>query len=63
MRCAKARGRRPGCDQGRSDRCEPAGATGQVIDIRGPAEFGAGIKEIRDQLASIAQTLGMKAAQ
>ena len=39
------------------------GATGQVIDIRGPAEFGAGIKEIRDQLASIAQTLGMKAAQ
>src|SRR5215217_5577040 len=39
------------------------GATGQVIDIRGPAEFGARIKEIRDQLASIAQTLGMKAAQ
>ena len=37
-------------------------ATGQVIDIRGPAEFAAGIKEIRDQLASIAQTLGMKAA-
>ena len=38
-------------------------ATGQVVDIRGPAEFEAGIKEIRDQLASIAQTLGMKAAQ
>ena len=38
-------------------------ATGQVVDIRGPAEFSAGVKEIRDQLASIAQTLGMKAAQ
>jgi tripartite-type tricarboxylate transporter receptor subunit TctC len=38
-------------------------ATGQVVDIRGPAEFAAGIKEIRDQLASIAQTLGIKAAQ
>jgi tripartite-type tricarboxylate transporter receptor subunit TctC len=38
-------------------------ATGQVVDIRGPAEFAAGIKEIRDQLASIAQALGMKAAQ
>ena len=39
------------------------GATGQVVDIRGPAEFAAGVKEIRDQLASIAQTLGIKAAQ
>jgi tripartite-type tricarboxylate transporter receptor subunit TctC len=38
-------------------------ATGQVVDIRGPAEFAAGIKEIRDQLASIAQALGIKAAQ
>ena len=38
-------------------------ATGQVVDIRGPAEFAAGIKEIRDQLASIAQVLRMKAAQ
>jgi tripartite-type tricarboxylate transporter receptor subunit TctC len=38
-------------------------ATGQVVDVRGPAEFNAGIKEIRDQLASIAKTLGMKAAQ
>jgi tripartite-type tricarboxylate transporter receptor subunit TctC len=38
-------------------------ATGQVVDVRGPAEFAAGIKEIRDQLASIAQTLGMKAAR
>jgi tripartite-type tricarboxylate transporter receptor subunit TctC len=38
-------------------------ATGQVVDIRGPAEFTAGIKEMRDQLASIAQTLGVKAAQ
>jgi tripartite-type tricarboxylate transporter receptor subunit TctC len=37
-------------------------ATGQVVDVRGPAEFAAGVKEIRDQLASIAQTLGIKAA-
>jgi tripartite-type tricarboxylate transporter receptor subunit TctC len=38
-------------------------ATGQVVDLRGPHEFAAGIKEIRDQLATIAQTLGIKAAQ
>lgn len=38
-------------------------ATGQVVDVRGPAEFSAGIKEMRDQLASISQTLGVKAAQ
>ena len=35
-------------------------ATGQVVDVRGPAEFAAGIKEIRDQLADIAKTLGIK---
>jgi tripartite-type tricarboxylate transporter receptor subunit TctC len=38
------------------------GLTGQVIDIRGPAEFAAGVKEIREQLAGIAKTLGIKAA-
>jgi tripartite-type tricarboxylate transporter receptor subunit TctC len=38
-------------------------ATGQIVDVRGPAEFAAGIKEMRDQLASIAETLGIKAAQ
>jgi tripartite-type tricarboxylate transporter receptor subunit TctC len=38
-------------------------ATGQIVDIRGPAEFSAGIKEMRDQLSSIAQALGIKAAQ
>jgi tripartite-type tricarboxylate transporter receptor subunit TctC len=38
-------------------------ATGQVVDIRGPAEFAVGIKQMRDQLASIAQALGIKAAQ
>jgi tripartite-type tricarboxylate transporter receptor subunit TctC len=38
-------------------------ATGQVVDVRGPVEFAAGIKEIRDQLADIAKTLGIKAAQ
>ena len=37
-------------------------ATGQVVDVRGPAEFAAGIKEIRDQLADIAKTLGIKPA-
>jgi tripartite-type tricarboxylate transporter receptor subunit TctC len=38
-------------------------ATGQVVDVRGPAEFAAGIKELRDKLAAIAQVLGIKAAQ
>ena len=37
--------------------------SGQVIDLRGPREFAAGIKAIRDQLATIAQALGIKAAQ
>jgi tripartite-type tricarboxylate transporter receptor subunit TctC len=37
--------------------------TGQVVDLRGPHEFAAGIKEMREQLAAIAQTLGIKAAQ
>jgi tripartite-type tricarboxylate transporter receptor subunit TctC len=37
-------------------------ATGQVVDLRGPAQFAVGIKELRDQLASIAKVLGMKAA-
>jgi len=37
--------------------------TGQTVDLRGPREFAAGIKEIRDQLAAIAQSLGIKAAQ
>jgi len=38
-------------------------ATGQVVDIRGPEQFAAGIKELREQLAGIAKVLGMKAAQ
>jgi tripartite-type tricarboxylate transporter receptor subunit TctC len=36
--------------------------TGQVVDVRGPAEFAEGIKGVRDRLASIAQALGLKAA-
>jgi tripartite-type tricarboxylate transporter receptor subunit TctC len=36
--------------------------TGQVVDVRGPAEFAAGVKEMNDQLAGIAQVLGMKRA-
>jgi tripartite-type tricarboxylate transporter receptor subunit TctC len=38
-------------------------ATGQVVDVRGPAEFAASIKEQREKLADIARTLGIKAAQ
>ena len=38
-------------------------ATGQIVDVRGPAEFAAGIKELQDQLADIAKVLGMKRAQ
>jgi tripartite-type tricarboxylate transporter receptor subunit TctC len=38
-------------------------ATAQIVDVRGPAEFAAGIKEMRDQLAEIAKVLGIKAAQ
>jgi hypothetical protein len=41
---------------------KPLEATGQVFDVRGPAEFAASIKAIDDQLASIAKALGMKAA-
>jgi tripartite-type tricarboxylate transporter receptor subunit TctC len=38
-------------------------ATGQIVDVRGPDEFSAGIKEMRGQLAEIAKVLGIKAAQ
>jgi tripartite-type tricarboxylate transporter receptor subunit TctC len=38
-------------------------ATGQVVDVRGPSDFAAGIKELRDKLAAIAKLVGMKAAQ
>jgi tripartite-type tricarboxylate transporter receptor subunit TctC len=38
-------------------------ATGQIVDVRGPAEFAAGIKELHDKLASIAQLVGMKSAR
>jgi tripartite-type tricarboxylate transporter receptor subunit TctC len=38
-------------------------ASGQVVEIRGPAEFSAAINGLRDQLADIARTLGIKAAQ
>ena len=38
-------------------------ATGQVIDVRGPKEFAAGIKEMNDKLAAIAKVLGLKSAQ
>jgi tripartite-type tricarboxylate transporter receptor subunit TctC len=35
-------------------------ATGQVVNVRGPAEFTAGVAELRGKLAAIAQSLGMK---
>jgi tripartite-type tricarboxylate transporter receptor subunit TctC len=35
-------------------------STGQVVDVRGPAEFAAGIKDLQNQLAGIAKVLGMK---
>jgi tripartite-type tricarboxylate transporter receptor subunit TctC len=38
-------------------------ATGQVVDIRGPKEFAAGIKELNGKLAAIAKLTGMKPVQ
>jgi tripartite-type tricarboxylate transporter receptor subunit TctC len=38
-------------------------ATGQIVDIRGPAEFATGIKAMRDQLADIAKILDIKPAR
>jgi tripartite-type tricarboxylate transporter receptor subunit TctC len=38
-------------------------ATGQFLDVHGPAQFAAGIKELHDKLAAIAKILGMKAAR
>jgi tripartite-type tricarboxylate transporter receptor subunit TctC len=38
-------------------------ATGQVVTGQGPAEFSAGIKELRDKLAAIAKLLDMKATK
>jgi tripartite-type tricarboxylate transporter receptor subunit TctC len=38
------------------------GQTGQLMDVRGPAEFAAGIQEQRNKLAAIAKVLGLKAA-
>src|SRR5262249_26793496 len=37
--------------------------SGEVVDLRGPHEFAACITETRDQVAAIANTLGMKPAQ
>ena len=38
-------------------------ATGQVVSIRGPAEFAAAIAELRAKLAATAKVLGIKSAQ
>ena len=63
--CAARENRRgrPGGHGRRPHHRAAAGATAQVVDVRGPAEFAAGIKEMRDQLAEIAKGLGIKAAQ
>jgi tripartite-type tricarboxylate transporter receptor subunit TctC len=37
--------------------------TGQIMTLRGPAEFTASINEQNDQLAGIAKTLGLKTAR
>jgi tripartite-type tricarboxylate transporter receptor subunit TctC len=42
---------------------ERLAATGQVVNVLGPEEFAARIKEQRQQLVAIAKELGMKAAQ
>lgn len=39
------------------------GDTGQIMSILGPAAFAAGVQEQRDELAALAKTLGVKAAQ
>ena len=38
-------------------------ATGQVVNLRGPTEFGAAIADQRAKLAAIAKVLGIKPAQ
>jgi tripartite-type tricarboxylate transporter receptor subunit TctC len=38
-------------------------ASGQVIDLRGPKEFAAGIKGLEDKLAAIAKLTGMSRAK
>jgi hypothetical protein len=35
-------------------------ATGMLVDIRGTAEFSAGIADIRGKLAGIAQAVGIR---
>jgi tripartite-type tricarboxylate transporter receptor subunit TctC len=39
------------------------GDFGTIMDIRGPAEFGAAVNEQRDKLTDLAAVLGLKAAQ
>ena len=54
---------RPTCGR-RGERPEHRGSSkpmGQIVDVRGPAEFAAGIKQLRDQLAGIGKEPGMKA--
>ena len=71
LRAARHAARRPRADRRRRPRrggndaniAAKLQSTGQIVDVRGPAEFAAGIKAMQDQLAGIAKVLGMKAAQ
>ena len=38
-------------------------STGQVLDLQGPKQFTASIKELRDKLSGIARLVGMKPGQ
>jgi hypothetical protein len=38
-------------------------ASGQIMSVLGPAQFGARVQEQRDKLATLAKTLGVKPAQ
>jgi tripartite-type tricarboxylate transporter receptor subunit TctC len=38
-------------------------ATGQIVNLRGPADFGSAVAEQRAKLAAIAKILGIKSAQ
>ena len=48
---------------GRPADCDPAGGHRPDPEIRGPAEFGAAIDDLRAKLAAIAKAVGMKPAQ
>jgi len=46
-----------------ADKLRESIAAGQIMSVLGPAQFGARVQEQRDKLATLAKTLGVKAAQ